>query len=112
MSELLPCPFCGGEDIDEYEGDYGNGVYCMNCGAMMGEQIHRDFYVHERVTYEQAVEAWNTRAERTCHNTEHMDGCFVCSACGEGLEDPRQEPNFVKWCPFCGAKVIDKVVEQ
>ena len=61
MSELKPCPFCACEDIDEYEGDFGNGVYCMNCGAMMGEPIHMEFRTNERVTYEQAAEAWNTR---------------------------------------------------
>lgn len=59
--ELKPCPFCGCEDIDEYEGDFGNGVYCMNCGAMMGEPIHMEFRTNERVSYEQAIEAWNTR---------------------------------------------------
>ena len=60
-TELLPCPFCGGEP-DEYEGDYGNGVYCMHCGAMVGEPIHNEWHVDGRVSYEQAVEAWNTRA--------------------------------------------------
>lgn len=57
---LLPCPFCGGEP-DEYDGDYGNGVYCMHCGAMVGEPIHNEWHVDGRVTYEQAAEAWNTR---------------------------------------------------
>ena len=60
--ELLPCPFCGCDSIDEYEGDYGNGIYCMECGAMMGEPIHLGFMVSERVSYEQAAKAWNTRA--------------------------------------------------
>jgi DNA-directed RNA polymerase subunit RPC12/RpoP len=60
-TELKPCPFCGGE-ADEYEGEYGNGIYCMQCGAMVGEPIHLDFDIAERVSYEQAVEAWNTRA--------------------------------------------------
>lgn len=60
-TELKPCPFCGGEP-DEYEGEYGNGIYCMECGAMVGEPIHLDFNVAERVSYEQAAKAWNTRA--------------------------------------------------
>ena len=61
MSELKRCPFCGGEP-DEYEGDFGNGVYCMHCGAMVGEPIHNEWHVDGRVTYEQVAEAWNTRA--------------------------------------------------
>ena len=82
---LLPCPFCGCEDIDEYEGDYGNGVYCMNCGAMMGEPIHAEFHVHERVTYEQAAEPWNRRAAVTdrdfamaVHDGELWGKCSEC----------------------------------
>ena len=72
-NELLPCPFCGGE-ADEYEGDYGNGIYCMMCGAMVGEPIHLEYRVSERVTMEQAIEAWNTRHERTCTNAKKKDG--------------------------------------
>ena len=95
-NELKPCPFCGGEA--EYGLTMaGEEVYCTNCGAAMPRTTTKDA----------AIEAWNTRAERTCHNTEYLDGCFACSACGEELEDPRQEPGFVKWCPFCGAKVVD-----
>lgn len=69
MNELKPCPFCGGEP-DEYEGEYGNGIYCMQCGAMVGEPIHLGFNVAERVSYEQAAKAWNTRA------AYEMDGFF------------------------------------
>lgn len=85
---LLPCPFCGCEDIDEYEGEYGNGVYCMNCGAMMGEQIHREFHVHERVEYEQAAEAWNTRAADHGFAMAVYEGNLLgkCSECGDAIE--------------------------
>lgn len=124
MTELLPCPFCGGE-ADEYEGEYGNGIYCMQCGAMVGEPIHLDFDIAERVNYEQAVEAWNTRAddyrqaaeywkrmyeeafaERTCTREKHgvkMDGSprLRCSLCGYGIGDKR-----FNYCPNCGAKVV------
>ncbi len=128
MSELLPCPFCGGEP-DEYEGEYGNGIYCMQCGAMVGEPIHLGFDIAERVSYEQAAEAWNTRAddykqaaeywqrmyeksftERTCMNVDEEYPYFECSKCGchavvgygcsgSGL------PNY---CPNCGAKVVSE----
>ena len=117
MSELKPCPFCGCEDIDEYEGDYGNGVYCMSCGAMMGEQIHKhDFhYDGGRVSYEHARDAWNTRAERTCHDTGECR-MFRCSECGFGINDAYLENeadygihlDFVNYCPSCGARVVER----
>lgn len=108
MSELKPCPFCGGE-ADEYEGDYGNGIYCMMCGAMIGEPIHEEYRVTERVSYEQAAKAWNTRAERTCecvaeYAKSPIDGKTIvlhrCSACHE-LMRPH-----MAYCPNCGAKVV------
>lgn len=104
MPELKPCPFCGCEDIDEYEGDYGNGVYCMSCGVMMGEQIHKhDFhYDGGRVSYENARDAWNTRAERTCHDETKPRDYFTCSECHTPIG---------KWvpvyCPRCGARVVE-----
>lgn len=112
MDGLKPCPFCGGE-ADEYEGEYGNGIYCMECGAMVGEPIHLGFNVAERVSYEQAVDAWNTRAERTC-KTVNVNGYafrFECSLCGyvaivHNCEVRLDElPNY---CPNCGAKVVSE----
>lgn len=100
MSELLPCWSCGGEEAETHVyGATGQWTVKCPCGAEMNRLVY---------TEAEAIEAWNTRAERTCHNTEYLDGCFTCSEYGKGLEDPRQEPNFVKWCPFCRAKVIDE----
>lgn len=129
MSELLPCPFCGGE-ADEYEGEYGNGIYCMQCGAMVGEPIHLGFNVAERVSYGQAIEAWNTRAdtatlyedgfylhgrkfvpERTCRNTDDdCDAWFECSECGlhSKLEIMSGGYGIPNYCPNCGARVTPK----
>lgn len=57
--ELKPCPFCGGEAIrlsdfdDEYERVYLESVHCRNCHARVAWQE----------TVEEAIEAWNTRAD-------------------------------------------------
>ena len=113
-TELLPCPFCGSVDIDEYEGDYGNGVYCMNCGAMMGEPIHHEYRVTERVSIGQAIEAWNTRTPEQaiaatlgsgeCENIAKYWGEFECSEC-DTLADFGSDLHLVSYCPHCGKKV-------
>jgi Lar family restriction alleviation protein len=58
MSELKPCPFCGGTNITHFTnvtGDYGgHELECNTCGANPCEQEH---------TYEDAKLKWNTRGE-------------------------------------------------
>ena len=48
-----------------------------------------------------AIEALNTRAERTCKVTpsKNLQGIVVCE-CGEPF------PEYYDYCPYCGAKVI------
>ena len=85
MSELKPCPFCGGEATD-----YGSFVQCEN----------EDCEVNPHA---ETIEAWNTRAERTCENKS--DTGFLCSACsfGDFGGFHGYTPNY---CPNCGARVI------
>ena len=107
MTDLLPCPFCG-DEAEDYDSDFGNGIYCTGCGAMVGEPIHLDYRVDERITYEQAAAAWNTRAERTCRITSEeyddlLDVFTTHFSCGHS-KSGRAE--FFNYCPNCGARVV------
>ena len=116
MSDLLPCPFCGGEAHTIEPARYGKswGVRC-ECGAFLG------FYFTEA----EAVEAWNTRADSTCRNISkewektsfaHAATSFCCSECGAhyvdcesyyaGLANQKEEQIRTNYCPNCGARVV------
>lgn len=103
MSELLPCPFCGGEAETVGDDILGWKVECMKCGAGTRTCC---------ITEAEAIAAWNTRAERTCHSiTDDSAWCFVCSECGKSF--PRNKLYLahnhgeINYCPNCGAKVVD-----
>ena len=99
MSELKPCPFCGEEAVI-YIWNGGEGTpRCKQCRCQID-----DFFDKK----EEAIAAWNRRAERTCHNFGGEEGTngelydFACSACGfmSGQTD-------ANYCPNCGAKVVE-----
>lgn len=103
MSDLKPCPFCGGEavfhDCLRPPETYPCRVYCDNCWAEVGGYS----------TEAEAIAAWNSRAERTCecvaeYAESPIDGKKIvlhrCSACHE-LMRPH-----MRYCPNCGAKVV------
>lgn len=102
MSELLPCPFCGGEaelqpsyDMDTGEVD-GWFVWCNNKECECAPETREHF------TEAEAITAWNTRAERTCKDISGKNWwAFECSECGEMIEQGVPE-----YCPSCGAKVV------
>lgn len=95
MTELKPCPFCGGEaevlTAESMNGGYLFGIMCNDCRS------RGDVYNTEA----EATEAWNTRAERTCRNISGKNWwAFECSECGEMIEQGVPE-----YCPSCGARV-------
>ena len=51
-TELKPCPFCGGKNIEIVKGKYFWRGTCCSCGATSP-------YSHYKKT---AIEAWNRRA--------------------------------------------------
>ena len=110
MTELLPCPFCGGKAytaIGQLQNEgHGYVVFCDSC------HVHQSYLDR---TEAEAIAAWNTRAERTCKPLDYTIGSYthkamekdewycqsaVCSACGEYIP-------IMNYCPNCGAKVVD-----
>lgn len=102
MSELKPCPFCGGEARFKVWGNVA-GVECDRCGIGTHTACIDE--------YQNAIDAWNTRAERTCKNVHKPPKAttfwpsphFKCSECG----CVHVSMDYVYYCPNCGAKVID-----
>ena len=138
MSELLSCPFCGCSAKiaqcddegnvrgEEYESNPWSGLgYRIvhesdDCPISTGEDGYNLIYDSR----EEAVNDWNTRAERTCHPFVSSDGAgwyaIGCSNCGHGFADnnpdkeyllriSKRSDSMLRYCPGCGAKV--EVVE-
>jgi len=66
MSELKPCPFCGGSDLeitprkahDDNDREYAKAVHCRDCMTVGPHEVGIGWCE----TDEEAVEAWNRRA--------------------------------------------------
>ena len=102
--ELRECPHCGATrglyTLDEYGGlcvddDLIAQIFCDNCkSAFENESANNG---------KELIEAWNTRAERTCSLRSRYTSlyCYECSECGKGMK-----PEWA-YCPRCGAKVMN-----
>ena len=122
MSELLSCPFCGGEAHISASSD-GYGVECWNrrCIDMQMDELpteaeaiaawnsRADYHGYEQAAIEawESIKAWNSRAERTCEFTPDgmMDDrlWFACSNCGGYITTDYGMPSY---CPHCGARTV------
>lgn len=117
MTELKPCPFCGGTNL-KIKGGIGKYVSCLDCdnGAHFpGEG--------STANENDAIEAWNTRAERTCKIVRYETGepaeydcdevLWHCESCHEEVaiyaynEDGDSWADKPAFCPNCGAKVVE-----
>lgn len=78
-------------------------IECESCKKTRDRVVRFEYALHD-----QAIEAWNTRAERTCKWTQwdqHSDEYFS-TECGREFQwaTPYDLPNH---CPGCGAKVVE-----
>ena len=124
--KLKPCPFCGGEaeikrrddtfsvicEHHEWSKLNADGIRTAGDIAiyadMQGEynfDTHEFEYSPEEIERckNAAIEAWNTRSERTCLY-EHIEGTWYKTSCGKRY-DGVVPPNY---CPNCGAKVVEQ----
>lgn len=120
MTELLSCPFCGGEQTTRRHNKYVLLTASNHKrGCIMRELLPFIAFATET----EAITAWNTRAEmgyedalilldelglseRTCKMSQYRNALglideYQCSECGSDVEG---KPNY---CPNCGAKVVE-----
>lgn len=97
--ELKPCPCCGGEANLRFYGDPHCTVIAIVC-----DECRLGTRVVALDDYLSAVNAWNARAERTCH-VDTPEGWYVgegyCSNCHAYLDGTEN------YCWECGAKVVE-----
>lgn len=111
MTELKPCPFCGGKAMVFHdEGEYLRPYYvgCDNDECLGFSKLGWTY-----VTEEEAANAWNTRHEPTC-TMEHEErkpyvhlGKWTCSQCGAWWMRPPYDLSAANYCPNCGSRVVD-----
>lgn len=109
MTELKPCPFCGGGTHYYAPAPIDHHIQCEKCFAETGGFSSK----------EEAIEAWNTRAERTCHPVSKSGEEFSfedrsstltawCSECHEYLGEACDVFSYHdRFCSGCGAKVVE-----
>lgn len=106
MSELLPCPFCGGKaeihPSNDWDAKFTGATFFAWCDKC---ETRGDYYNTEA----EAIAAWNTRAERICHieypyygDAPVINGQPRCSECKTEFVVGM----FPNYCPNCGAKVV------
>ena len=126
MTKLLPCPFCGGmtkvvqcDDEgnvrgEEYESNPWSGLgYRVvhesdDCPISTGEDGYNLIYDSR----EEAVEAWNNRAERTCHAV--FGKCFHPQDEDRCLDKDNEFFGFDYWqdCEFYGCRRLKTVCSE
>ena len=88
-NKLKPCPFCGGDaEITKWHEGYFVECKEQRCGGTIGAYK----------TEEKAIEAWNTRVEKTCEGCVHEDSPdpYPCCCCSRDDREDRFESKVVE----------------
>lgn len=112
MEDLKPCPFCGSaaETCSYYFEEGDMTLWQVRCKERPCKVEHPCYTADSFISFAteaEAIEAWNTRAERTCriYETDHeYEDSVRCSACRMTFNRP-WDP--FKYCPNCGARVVE-----
>lgn len=106
MIELERCPLCKGkviinvEQLAVYPGTPYCTIFCPSCGLKLTRRGNNG--------YQEAIDAWNTRHERTCRNiNDKYSRSWVCSECNESHVVNAADSEPFRYCPSCGCKVVD-----
>lgn len=106
-TELLPCPFCGGEaelTYLEYDPVAPWFIQCANRECEIGPATWRK-------TEADAIEAWNKRTKLTCEFewslADNGWADHTCSRCGYTENTDIHVSLGYNYCPNCGRKVVD-----
>lgn len=116
MSGLKPCPFCGGDAHVKEVVSACEMLYTVGCSD--SECMGYETWLL-KPTKEEAIAAWNRRADRTCRNVSEWNSPelfdFKCSECGAEVcsDEMGKSPLVVdedeedlRYCPSCGARVV------
>lgn len=111
MNDLKKCPFCGGRPHFEDYGKYGRWGVKHTCKGGTGNDRRIGIYASGFDTKQEAVDAWNARAEAQGHWEIIVDDydceMMLCSVCKSEFYDGDNDtvdqlPNY---CPNCGAEM-------
>lgn len=120
MSELKPCPFCGGDvklirdpEMEHYVIECKNHAWGdpNETPDMAAGDVSMVSWRDTEESKHALIETWNARWERTCRLVRHegrkSHGRWTCSECGARVNGhPLSNPD--KYCSRCGAKVVDQ----
>lgn len=110
MNELKPCPFCGETPQIEakplwelsrdgalhgYVGHYKYDIRCQKCGCNVTVRNNTTIYSGHKKARENAIKAWNRRADIRCVKIKPADGYEP--AVLDDADDPRLKELGVKY---------------